>query len=273
MKPKLLNRNIAHIYLSLVPFIAAFLGFGVGHTSYKIYLPVWVTNVILMVTAAWTLGLHVSKNKDEEKKQLAKCAFFLIVPWILVSMFAGLGPPPETATGWVESATEQQVRYFMLIIAGVFIAFGFWVLRDNLNKSGENFYSRLGSVAIIIAIPLFIINMIFWGFFLTESFRILVASGSEKLPEWFAPIRKQFGLMSVVEVALTYLATASFAASLKLTGYFGRTPSRIYIIISLLAFFIIVLSVFYLNHLLQQVLQFRFLQFHFYCLILLALIY
>lgn len=244
MKPNLLNRNIAQIYLSLVPFISALLGFVVGHTSYKIYLPVWIANVVLMIAASWTLGLHVCRDKNEEKKQLAKSAFFLIVPWILVSMFAGLGPPPETAAGWVESATEQQIRYFMLVIAGVFIAFGFVGLSDKLKNSGEPFFSLLGLTSIFIAIPLFIINMLYWGFFLPELFKIQIASATESLPDWFIPIRKLFGLMSVVEVALTYIATVTFAISLKLTGWFGKKACFIYILLSLLGFLFIVLSAF-----------------------------
>ena len=244
MKPSLLSRNIAQIYISLVPFISGILGFGVGYTSYKIYLPIWIANVILMIVAAWTLGLHVSRDNNEEKKQIAKSAFFLLIPWILVSMFAGLGPPPETAAGWLDSSTEQQVRYFMLVIAGVFIAFGFVGLSDKLKNSGETFYSLLGLASIFIAIPLFIINMLYWGFFLPELFKIQIVSGTGVSPDWFIPIRKLFGLMSVVEVALTYIATVAFAISLKLTGWFGKKASLIYILLSLVAFLFIVLSAF-----------------------------
>lgn len=244
MVTKLLKRNVSQIYLSLVPILAAIFGFGIGHISYKIYLPIWIINVCLMIASAWVLGLHVIRNNDVEKKHLALGGFFLIIPWILVSIFFGLGAPPDTPAGWVATATEQQLRYFILIVAGVFISFGFAVLREKLKNTSGNLYSLLGFIAIIIAIPLFIINMIFWGFFLTESFKILVASASEKMPEWFMPIRKQFGLISVVEVALTYFATAAFAISLNLTKWLGNTTSRIYIAISLLAFSIIVLSTF-----------------------------
>ena len=68
-------------------------------------------------------------------------------------MFAGLGPPPQTAIEWTATATEQQVRYFMLVICGVFIAFGFVGLRDILKTKGENFYSLLALTAVLIAIP------------------------------------------------------------------------------------------------------------------------
>ena len=76
-------------------------------------------------------------------------------------MFFGIGPPPATAASWVETATEQQIRYSMLTAAGIFIAFGFALLKEKLNTDGENFYSLLGIISIMIAIPLFIIDMLF----------------------------------------------------------------------------------------------------------------
>lgn len=240
MKPKLLSL----IYLSAVPFLTAIFGFGIGHISYKLYLPIWILNVCLMLTASWHLGLNAMKNNTDEKKHHALGALFLIIPWILVSIFFGFGPPPEKMTDWVATATEQQVRYSILIVAGIFIAFGFSSLRQQLKNSGEFFYSNLGLSAIIIAIPLFIINMIFWGFYLTESFKIVTATGAEHMPDWFSPLRKQFGVISVVEVALTYLATAAFVLSLRLKGWFNKTATSIYIAICLFAFLIIILSAF-----------------------------
>ena len=240
---KLLNRKTSRIYLLLVPLLVVVFGFGIGKINYKIYLPIWLINVFLMVMASWILGLHII-NKKTEKTHLAAGAFFLIVPWILVSMFFGLGPPPDTATEWVATATEQQVRYSILTVAGVFIALGFNLLKEKLKAEGENYYSLLGFVAIIIAIPLFILDMLFWGFSLTESFKILVSTNSEKLPEWFKPIRVLFGMISLVEVALTYLAITFFAVSMNRIGWLGKTSSKIYIMISLFAFILIVLSAF-----------------------------
>jgi hypothetical protein len=240
---KLLDRKTSRVYLLLVPLLVAAFGFGIGKINYTFYLPIWIINVFLMFVASWILGLHVINTKPE-KTHLAAGAFFLIVPWILVSMFFGLGPPPETAIGWVATATEQQVRYSMLTVAGIFIALGFTLLKEKLKDEGEKYYSLLGFVAIIIAIPLFILDMLFWGFSLTESFKILVSTNIEKLPEWFKPLRALFEMISVVEVALTYLAITFFAVSMNQVGWLSRTSTKAYIFISLLAFVLIVLSAF-----------------------------
>lgn len=235
----------SYIYLLLVPFISAGLGFGVGHVSYKIYLPLWLLNIVLMTLSSWTLGLHIIQEKNEEEKKLAKTVFFLIIPWILISMFAGLGPPPEAASDWTASATEQQVRYFMLVICGVFIALGFVGLRDRLKIAGENFYSLVSLTTMLIAIPLFVINMLYWGFYLTELFKIQASTNSTNFPDWFLPIRQLFGLISVVEVALIYFATFALVKAMRKAGWLNKISSFFYTLFSLLAFVIIILSAFF----------------------------
>ena len=244
MKPRA-SKLTSYIYLLLVPIITVGLGFGVGHVSYKFYLPIWLLNVVLMTIASWSLGLNVIRLKNEEEKKLAKAAFFLIIPWILISMFAGLGPPPHTAAEWTATAKEQQVRYFMLVICGVSIAFGFVGLRDRLKTKGENFYSLLGLTMILIAIPLFIINMLFWGFYLSELFRIQSTASSTNFPDWFLPTKQLFGLISVTEVALTYLATFTIVLAMRKVGWLTKTSSFLYILFSLLAFVIIILAAFF----------------------------
>ncbi len=238
------SKTTSYIYLLLVPIITAGLGFGVGHVSYKFYLPIWLLNVVLMIIASWSLGLNVIRLKNEEENKLAKAAFFLIVPWILISMFAGLGPPPHIATEWTATATEQQVRYFMLVISGVFIAFGFVALRDRLKTKGENFYSLLGLTAILIAIPMFIINMLYWGFYLTELFKLQTSANATNFPDWFLPTNRLFELISVTEVALTYFATFAIALSMRKVGWLSKTSSFFYILFSLLAFAVIILAAF-----------------------------
>ena len=97
----------------------------------------------------------------------------------------------------------------------------------------------------MIAIPLFIFKMAYYNSFLLETFRIRLASASDKMPEWYSPIQGLMVIIMAVEVALTYLATAAFAASLKSAAWFKKTASNIYIIISLLCFLSAVTVVFY----------------------------
>jgi hypothetical protein len=233
-----LSRQISFIYLSLIPLLAA-------HINYKIYLPIWIINSLLMLIAAWVLGLHVFRNADVERKHLVVIAMLLILPWLFISIFFGMGPPPNIPSIWIERSTEQQTRYTFLIISGILVAMGFAGLWVKLKKSREDFYSIFGFVAIIIAIPLFLIYITQLHTFDFESFKISVASTSGKMLEWYSPINDQYQIVTIIDASLIYLSTAAFAASLKTVGWFKKGASNIYIIISLIALVMVVLQPLY----------------------------
>jgi len=241
MQSTTFKKNAGQVYLSLVPFFATFFAFATGHISYKIYLPIWIINVLLMIMAAWFLGAHVIKNNDTEKKQLAIVGCFLLAPTLLTSIFGGMGVPPGTVKGWIETANEQQIRFSFLIISGILIVFGFTLLREKLKQTEGNFYAQLGFASIIIAVPILIYNMSFWHSFVLETYKIKLASVSQKTPEWVLPIVNQVWILSVVEVCLTYIAIIAFVAALKSANWFRKVPSNIYIIISVLAIACIIL--------------------------------
>ncbi|MBE9462645.1 hypothetical protein ACFP1I_09595 [Dyadobacter subterraneus] len=235
MDNKLLLVRLSRIYLLSIPFLGAILAFAVGHVSYKIYLPVWLINAFMMVISTRILvGQNFDSQNNDHKRQIVSI-WFLIIPWIFISIFAGFGPPPATIEKWVETAMEQQIRYLILIIAGIFVNIGLILLGEHLKHRGEYLYSTLGRIMMSIAIPLFILNMTFWGTFLTESFKIFAALPLQKRPEWYLVIKEQFMIIGMTEVTLTYLATFAFVMSLKASGLFGSRTRNAYAVVSLLA--------------------------------------
>lgn len=227
------KRLISQVYLSLVPILTIVFGLGVGYISYKIYLPIWLLNVVFMIAAMWALGASSYKPADSTNRRLIICGVFFIIPTLLTSMFFGLGAPPyESPAQWIETVTEQRVRYYFLLAAGLFIAFGFVVLGNQLKKAGEDFYAVLGSVAILVAAPVFLINMSFWGFFLTRMYQWMVDTHAAKTPEWILPLRSMFYYVNIFASALVYLATALFALSLKKTGWFSPAACNCYLAIT-----------------------------------------
>jgi len=240
-----LYRNLSQAYLTIVPIATAVLGFTVSNVSYKTYLPIWITNVFLMLAASRILGASSISASNNEKKYLAVSGFLLIAPWIFFSIFAGMGSPPETYAEWVSNEFEQQVRYAFLITGGVLLTVGFAVLKDIIKDTNGSIFSLIGFTAVSIAMILFVLDMSYWHSFLPETFKTKEAISLNKLPEWHRPIQKLFLVISIVEVSLTYLATAAFAASLKSAGWFKKSASLIYIVISLLAFNLVALYGFY----------------------------
>jgi len=230
-----MKRLFSQIYLCLVPILTIVFGLGVGYISYKIYLPIWLLNVIFMIVAMWSLGASNYKAANSSNKRLIIAGVFFIIPTLLTSMFFGLGAPPyENAARWMETVTEQRVRYYFLLAAGLFIAFGFVMLSQQLKKAGEDFYALLGSVAILVAAPVFLIDMSFWGFFLTRMYQLMVDTHATKTPEWVLPLRIMFYYVNIFASALVYLATALFALSLKKTQWFKPAACTCYVIISML---------------------------------------
>ena len=237
-----LKRNASQIYLTLVPFLTAAIGLGVGYMSYKIYLPVWILNVCLMIWALSILSVPVLKTQDKEKKHLTASALFLIIPWIFISIIGGLGRPPFGNTAeWIASQTEQEIRYIVLIIAGILYAFGFALLREKLRNTSGDFYSMIGFIAMQIAIPLFVMDMTFLNFYVNKLYGIMSESGLNKVPEWAKPTANQFNFFPVIIGSLIFISTAAFATALKKTGQLKPAACNIYIAISLLGFLLTVL--------------------------------
>ena len=227
-------RKFCQVYLGLVPLFAVIIAFGIGHSSYKMYIPVWIIHSGLMAMAARVLGIKAIKSGDSEKRQFVNVSLFLLLPWVFFTIFAGMGPPPGTASGWIATAMEQQIRYFILILGGVVAACGLSLLNDRLKKAGEGTYSQLGFIAFQIAIPLFVLNMAFWGCYLVEASKTFARLPPGQRPEWYVPTRELFYAIGIVEVVLIYLATAAFAVSLKTVGLFRPSICRIYVFLSFL---------------------------------------
>lgn len=236
MQPQSSIRKFCWIYLSLVPFITFIVAFTFGHSRYQMYLPIWFVNACFMVAAAWTLGLHVFRGSDPEKKNYGVIGMFLFTPWIFISVFGGMGPLPPTIKEWLDTITEQHIRYIILIVCGVIFTAGFALLWDKLRREGEHIFSILGFTGAMIKIPLFILSMTYLGGYLIESFKIFVASDPGKRPDWYLPLRTLFSAVSFVEVGATWLAGAAFAASIRKAGWVKPVTARIYILFSILGF-------------------------------------
>ena len=229
------TRSFFYVYLLIVPILMFALAFGVGHVDYRVYLPAWILHSCVMSFGAWSIGVRLISSNDPNKSRTAVIGLFFILPWVLVSIFGGMGPPPFTYKGWADLAIEQQIRFGILIICGILIAFGFSTLYEDLKLKGEGFYSRLAFTCIILALPLFLFTMACWGSVITDACKLFVASSSKAMPDWFNPILHMIEVIVIIWVALIYLATALFATSLKKTGTLSVRASNGYIISSLVA--------------------------------------
>lgn len=228
-------KKISYIYLCLIPLLTIVLAFALGHISPKIYIPIWILNFCIMLISVWVLGANVLRRGDRVAKLLAGSGCLLFLPICLLSILFGMGAPPDTMEEWIATATEQKVRFDILLADGILVALGLSIVKLIVNERGEKIYSQLGYTAIIIAIPLFFINTSFWHSFALQTFKIRVAHDAKKPLEWYAPAVQQIWIITIGQLLLTYFSIAMFAGSLNQTRIFRRGPAIVYVLISLIA--------------------------------------
>jgi len=230
------TRTFAYIYLCCIPVLTFILAFQLDHISYRVYVPIWLLNCCLMALATWILGAKAFKSAEKEKRYLAYGAGLLILPTCLLSILFGMGAPPDTIQKWVDTATEQKVRFDILLADGIMVALGLSLIRLVLHEKGEKLYTQLGYTAIVIAVPLFFINTSFWHSFALQSYKVKIANGATNKPlEWFTPAAQQTWIITIGQVLLTYFSAAMFAGSLRQLRIFRRAPALIYILFSVIA--------------------------------------
>ena len=236
------TKAISYIYLCCVPVLTFILAFQLHHVSYRIYVPIWLLNFCLMIVATWILGAKAFRSAEKEKRYLAYGAGLLILPICFLSILFGMGAPPDTIQQWVDTATEQKVRFDILLADGILIALGLSLIKLVLQEKGEKLYTQLGYTAIVIAIPLFFINTSFWHSFALQSYKLKIANGAQNKPlEWFGPAAQQIWIITIGQILLTYFSIAMFAASLRQVKVFRRVPAMIYIAFSAIAILSILL--------------------------------
>lgn len=204
-------QKLSYVYLLAVPFFVTALAFIFGHLTHSVYLPGWILNVLLMLLAVRTLG-------REKHEKILHFAWPIIMSWALISVFAGMGPPPPTAELWAELALEQHLRYGILIASGTMTTIGF-VRLNHMHQSvlGQRI-ENAGKVMFLIALPLFVANMAYWGFFLTNVFVKYSQAGAPVKPSWLQTVSEVFMVVRMIEVTLIYLGTAAFAYSISESG-------------------------------------------------------
>jgi hypothetical protein len=226
------KQRISYGFLCATPFIA----FGAAAVR-PLRIP-GVYHVIggllfaAMSTAAWTVGTRAMRADAQSRRQLALAGTLLLAPFAMVALFwVGIGAP------WVASAAENQMRYLVLIAMALAATGGFVVLKEALNQASERLLSTLGFAAVILACSLYLI----WDAFVFGAYFAQEHGGT--MPSAIVSLHPFRDLVVSIAGALTYVATAAFAASLARTQWLGRKASLAYIIVNFIALFFIVIKV------------------------------
>jgi hypothetical protein len=228
-------RSIAYFYLCLVPLIAFILAFTTGRVAPEIYVPIWIAHALLMLYFLWQLGAKHALQSKGRSRSFVAAAMLLVLPWILATIFAGMGPPPFNMAGWAELAGEQRFRFGILVVCGLSLAGAFSLLKGLAESHEKAFYACIAFTAILIAMPVFIVVMAFWGTVFTDTAIVVATTHPQTNPEWLAPWRHMIDFLSTVEVCLFYLGTAFLAIAMRKAKWFSLNATRVYFFVSLFA--------------------------------------
>ncbi len=226
------KQRISYVFLCATPFLAFIAGAVRPLRIPGVYHVIGGVLFAAISTAAWTLGARTIRADVQGRRLLGLAGILLVAPFALVALlWVGIGPP------WVATAAENQMRYLVLIVMASAVAGGLVVLKEALGEAGERFYSTLGFAGIILAGPLYLVwdAFVFGAYFAKEH-------GGE-IPPAIVSLHAFQDLLLSLAGALTYVATAAFAASLARTEWMGRKASLAYIIVNFIALFFIVIKV------------------------------
>ena len=219
-------RRLSEIFLRIIPFLTFFVFAWIrALRTFGVWQTLAGLQIAAVVFAAWKLGASAIRGEAEDRRRLALSGALLVAPWAVFAFLIGMGPP------WWANEAENRMRFEALLIARILIPGGFVVLWATLSEADERFYSLLGFAATMLAGPL----MLIFGTFQLTFDALLAPASSGQLPDWLLPLNRQAGLVEVLEVILTYLATAAFAVALLKIGWLGRGTSRVFVGISLFA--------------------------------------
>jgi hypothetical protein len=224
-----ISRRVSYIFLCAVPVLAIVLAAVRALRVPGVYQTLGVVVFAAIVVATWMLGGRTIKGGAQAELGLAIAGGFLITPFALVSLFwVGLGPP------WESTASENVMRYLVLLASSVAVSGGFVMLKDALSEAGERVYSTLGFAAAILAGAAYLI----WMSFLIGSYVVKVRDG--QVPAAVVSLGDVLDILLDVACLLTYLATAAFAAALGRIRWLGRGATRAYVVVSFIAFLCLV---------------------------------
>lgn len=189
-----------------------------------------VIQFAVICLAAWRVGAWAIRNEGDDRRRLAVAGALLVTPWALFSFLAGFGRPDQA------NHAENLLRYEVLFLSAIAIGCGMVVLREALSAAGESFYSVIGSSAIMIATPLYLV----WAAILIEAHHARLAGSADVLA----------GIPSLVEMSdvllffgglLSYVATAAFAAALQRAQWLGRPAGGVFVTLSFFALLCLVI--------------------------------
>jgi len=213
------------IPLLVVPLIASrTLRIPVVHESLGILL------FGIIAISTWGLARPQVGSQGEREPLLRPAGALLLTPIALMALlWVGI------ATPWDATPSENKMRYAVLLAGSIGITAGFFLLKEALAKSGEHPFSTLALAASSLSGAAYVV----WTSFQLGDFALRIATGA--VNPAVAAMNNVFDALLFSASALAYVATAAGAHALSRVAWLGRSASRAYVALNLIALALLVL--------------------------------
>jgi hypothetical protein len=210
----------------LVALVAAIGIFG-APARYGSALAIALSAAQLLVIggAAGSLIVPAWRSRDEERRRIAVTGLVLLMPWALLTLMPGYGPP------FASNLPMNHVRFVILFVSTLFVGGGFLLLKDPLSDGGDRLAAPLGQAAGLLATLIQLVwASILVGWTMTEAHR-----SATYLPMDGTPLANASDVLLFFAGLMTYVATAFYAVSFARQGWLGPVKATIMVVIAAVA--------------------------------------
>ena len=212
----------------LVMLLVAIGVFGVP-SRYSPVISATLTLVQLVVIGAAALSLFLPawRSGDEDRRGIALAGLLLIIPWALLTLMPGFGPP------FAATLAMNHERFVILFISTMFLGLGLWSLKDPLarGEAGDRLAAPMGQVTALFAVCIQLVwAAILVGWTMTEAHK-----PKTYLPFDGAPMANASDVLLFFAGLLTYASTAFYALSFACRGWLGKRTATVMVVIAAVA--------------------------------------
>jgi hypothetical protein len=176
-----------------------------------------LAQLLLIGGAALGLILRAWRTGSEENKRIAITGALLVMPWALLTLMPGYGPP------FASNLAMNHVRFVILFVSSAFLGAGLLLLKDPLVDGGDRLLAPLGQASGLLGTLIQLVwAAILIGWTLSEARR-----PTAYLPLYGTPLGNSSDVLLFFAGLLTYVATACYALSFARIGWLGRGKASV----------------------------------------------
>lgn len=203
----------------IVSLIAAILIFGTP-ARYTTPTAVALAAIQLMVMGAAAMSLIVPawRSGDEQRRRIALVGALLMLPWALLTLMPGYGPP------FASDLAMNHVRYVILFVASAVLGSALLLLKEPLAEpAGDRLLAPLGQASGVLATLVQLVwAAIMIGWTMSEAHK-----PAAYLPLYATPLGNAADVLLFFAGAMTYVSTALYALSFARQGWLGSKKATI----------------------------------------------